>query len=267
MSLINEALKKAQQERARQASPLQGSREAPAAARPVPAATSAGFPFFRLFIGLVIAGSALASAVAFMVFLYVQTRTPVPVQPIAAEPVRLESAPVTLQAPAPVISSTSTEPLLVMDELPDLPTTRLDPPSGPEIETTPPVPPPAVAETKPTPVETRPPPVDPEPLDTPAHGLAGSPKDPATTTPDPAPAIRATGPPPDHQDRVNDYLRHLTVSGIRLSGPDSKVVLNNRVYRLTETVLDTDFYLKIVGIEHTQIHFQDEYGKRHLKRF
>jgi len=67
---------------------------------------------------------------------------------------------------------------------------------------------------------------------------------------------------------VQEYVRQASVTGIRLSGPSPKVVLNNRVYRLNENVLDSQgIPIRIVGIERTTITFEDEYGFRYTKRF
>ncbi len=298
MSLINDALKKAQKERAQQQAGDRRSllQEASAttarsgSTHPHTRSAAPSLPWFKLLFGLIIAGSTLASAIAFMIFLFVQVQSgdSGPVPPSANPP--REPAGVTIvmtpqgNSSSPISEKDNLEinPVLLskdslaanLDSAPNL-STRKVPGTGekpvseaPAEASAPPPPsdpdspspePPAIPTTPQNPAAEMPPAVNP-PID---PALVGSPKAPVPasfSTPSPQPST-------EDRQQIEDYIRNANVTGVRLSGPDSKVVLNNRVYRLKEQVLDLDLHLMIVGIQKSLITFEDEYGSRYTKRF
>lgn len=289
MSLINEALKKAQKERALQAgksrkSLLQES-DSPGSSQAGAARANTSLPLVKLLFGLVIAGSTLASAVAFMIFLFIQVQekpaAPAPrntdlsqaspsviLNPGISNPANTREVPKPQPDPVGLSNQTLSQnleeaPTLTANRLPTEEPTSPPPESNPAPEPTLPTPEPSTPEFNvPTP--------DPEPEDNGNvtsdldPGLVGSSKNPYPSLPNP-PETQSLS--PRNQERVEEYIRNASVTGTRLSGPDSKVVLNNKVYRIQELVLDFDLYLKVVGIQKRQIIFEDEYGFRYTKRF
>jgi len=302
MSLINEALKKAQRERSRQEASAKSSllREGNPAETPEPAGGNRrkqDLPLFKLIFGLIIAGSVLASAIAFMLFLYMQVSSSPPSELPTANSTSEKSTGTEVvltpardgsREPGEVHSTGETNTLSVslqeasrnLENAPDLEVTRVASPPLPGKGES------LAAETSAGSGETvhaRPAEID-EPSPTsdlqvssaspvdyhgneepPAPGLKGSAKDPGSHTQ--AAADKKSLSSGNKNDRIENYIGNATIAGIRLSGADSKVVLNNRVYRLQEWVLDTDIKLKIIGIEKNHIHFEDEHGTRYTKRF
>ena len=293
MSLINEALKKAQKERALQEGKSRKSllqESDPQGPRPGgPSRGNSGLPLVKLLFGLIIAGSTLASAVAFMIFLFIQVQdqseppTPIETQPTPRSPTvniqtgGLESSPL----PGKPVSETNPvqfsnqSALQNLENAPPLTADRVPsetensngsetspiPAEPPAPSTTPPKSTPEPSPASPTPDR----PENPAPQETTLDpALVGSSKNSTLSNPTPS---RKDSLSPDELERIEEYIRNASVTGIRLSGPDSKVVLNNRVYRIQELVLDFDLYLKIVGIQKRQIVFEDEYGSRYTKRF
>ncbi|MDI1320326.1 MAG: hypothetical protein PSW75_09070 [bacterium] len=62
------------------------------------------------------------------------------------------------------------------------------------------------------------------------------------------------------------YIENLRVAGIRASATDSKVLMNDRVYRLGDTV-ERELGLKIVGITSSSLTFENEAGARYTRTF
>lgn len=339
MSLINDALKRAQQEREkslpRRGLLQQGQPEDTAA--PAPAApVRSGLPVLTLVFGLIIGGSALAAAVAFGVFLWVQlddrktppaderspaiTETRVnldPADPASSAPAASPSSPslvaqsnqaavdratggtspaasTTAPAPPPKATRAATTPGKEPKTVPTepLPAEDLTPQRTTEVAaiSTRSAPTPAPNEADPDEIEalrqelealrtelaavkTNPAP-DPSATQR-AGGDQPSPiRSPSTTDPPPAPRQSETAPPPapaaaNPNPEVQDYVSRASITGIRLSGASPKVVLNNRVYRLGELVLDSNpgLLIRIVDIQRTTLTFEDEHGFRYTKRF
>lgn len=283
MSLINEALKKAQKERALQEGKSRKSllqESDPQGPRPGGSSRgNSGLPLVKLLFGLVIAGSTLASAIAFMIFLFIQVQDK-PKPPAETETQPLLSSPtVSIQTgetesrplPAKIVSETNPVQLSNqvasqnLENAPTLTANRLSSEAEksikPEADLQPaetsvpstnlPESNPGTSPTPSTTVQTEnsiPPETTLDP------GLVGSSKNPTPPPPTPLPRDSLS---PGELERVENYIRNASVTGIRLFGPDSKVVLNNRVYRIQELVLDFDLYLKIVGIQKRQILFEE----------
>jgi len=87
---------------------------------------------------------------------------------------------------------------------------------------------------------------------------------PAAAKPEPAPAKPA--PAPKLEPRAITYIESIRVMGIRASATDSKVLMNDRVYRVGDTV-EHEMGLKIVGITANSLTFEDERGGRFTRTF
>ena len=347
MSLINDALKRAQQEREKQTpkrglmqsdvqpatpdSAMKGSPTQPQFGGAHPIGKPQGMPVLTLVFGLIIGGSALAAAISFGVFLYFQMDDPVVPEsssPITPQEVRLSPESITSpdsESGAGSVTDANPTPIQLSNQSAvnrPIDLAEVEPPSlasDPEPE------PGAVA--KPAPVEviaeaapavivaTEPDPeiealreelaalrnelasvqatqeagpsldsseieinddvsgsLTPATVDAMDPGLAGSDKAPvsaAISEPSPPsnsalPTVATEGGIP----AVEAYVSQASVTGIRLSGASPKVVLNNRVYRLNESVLDSGgIPIRIVEISRDRLTFEDQNGFKYIKRF
>ncbi len=302
MSLINDALKRAQQERDRQKGTpgAAGSPPAPAPQQPVyaspPPKPMAGQPggvnFLKVFVGLIIAGSALASAVAFMIFLWVQTDSKP--QPQTDKPLEVS---VSLQpegnadqglpaegrpkpdtgSQTPDTVSLSNDAALVrqLDSAPTVAASLTE--LTPQDVNTPRVEANQLAANPPGSTE-QPSTINHSPSTTAAvteisgtdPGLIGSPKlsypetaQEGSAPAEPSPVPNLDGPLPE----LENFVRNARITAVRLSGTSPKIVMNNRVYRLNDDILDLQISLSIVDIQQNQVVFQDEHGFRYTKRF
>ncbi|HEX2099119.1 MAG TPA: hypothetical protein VHF69_00565 [Candidatus Synoicihabitans sp.] len=255
MSLINDALKKAQKMRQQEPAAPAPDAAPPAAAAPAPAAAAAPLPpparptpafsvppalqrhrrSNRPLVITLLLGTSIALAV--LVFLYVSgDQRPAGMAP-APRPV-IEPAPV-VTSPASASARTEPTPTTAAD------TSRTNAPvvtAAPEVSfpaATPAVSPPAIS----------PAPVTPAPIVT-------APVEPAPVEPVPA------GPDP----RILDYLERLRITGIRPSATDPKVLMNDRVYRLND-VVDRSLGLRITGIVPGGLTFTDARGETYEKNF
>ncbi len=243
MSLINDALKKAQRERS------EGGMEATG---PTPGSARTSTPGGKSLA--LIAGGALALVVVSVgttiYLLNRPARTPAP--QVAANP-----QPV---APAATPTPTPETPKAVVTETPP-----------PAIATKP-----AIVETKPAaapanPVATQvaavPPPT------TPAAPVAAATPAPATPEPQkrvesaavPAP-VAATPSPAPSDDRIHQFLDNLRVAGVRAAGNDSRVMMNDKVYRLNE-IVDRNLSLRLIKVEANNLTFSDINGNMYVKFF
>jgi cytoskeletal protein RodZ len=94
---------------------------------------------------------------------------------------------------------------------------------------------------------------------------------PAATEPPPADVARSEPPatnssarsfPPagPHQDhKILALINNLHVTGVRVAGDDSKVLMNNRVYRVND-MIDYELGVKLTGVSTTALTFVDENG-------
>lgn len=216
MSLINDALKKAQRQR--------HGDDAPAASAPVPGGgprpaietgRSADAPKPVALIAAGVVGAAAVVAVGAF---------------FALRPTADQAAPTVAKAesPAPAAPVPSPTPL---------------PAADPVVLTVPvPVPPP-------TPVVAAPPPAAPV----------------APVAPPPAPAV-ASGPPPSPSSRFVAAADAFRVVGIRAAGADSKVLMNDRVYRVGDMV-DHDFGIRLTGATANSLTFTDGTGASYTRYF
>lgn len=86
-------------------------------------------------------------------------------------------------------------------------------------------------------------------------------------TPAPAPEPAAVDLAPGKMEpRAIDFIEGIRVAGIRASSTDSKVLMNDRVYRLGDTV-DRALHLKLVEITSSSLTFEDSRGSRYTRGF
>lgn len=65
---------------------------------------------------------------------------------------------------------------------------------------------------------------------------------------------------------MNAFLDRLHVTGIRSSGAESKVLMNDRVYRVND-VVDRALGLKLVKVSPDTLTFEDANGLTYTKTF
>jgi len=241
MSLINEALKKAQRERASHAETVAGPASVagtqqverrilagpPGYARPsgpsagvilgsisvVLAALALGLVFWKA--GPTAADSAPAAPVA-AVTPVAAPAVPTPAPAVAPVPMPVTAPLVAAPTPAP------TGPAPLFSEPPPL-TVAL--PSAPVASPLPATPPPAFAA--------------------------------------PAPAV-TVAPTPDHANAVAAWLEDLSIQSVRFAGPDSRVLIRNRVFALGSTV-ERSLGLRVAEIHPNRIVFIDDAGTEFIK--
>jgi len=69
--------------------------------------------------------------------------------------------------------------------------------------------------------------------------------------------------PPPHMVTIIENLR---VAGIRAAGDDSKVLMNDRVYRLND-IVDHELGLKLTGVTAKSLTFEDDHGAVYTRHF
>jgi len=275
MSLISEALKKAQRQRTENG-------EAPAAdAAQTPAARVERRekpPGFQSQMMMVIGGAAAVVALAVVaggIWLWRSGRPPEPAAPQVATAATAPAATPQHAAPSPA----PTPPPPVAPE-----TKHVEAPAVAQAvaATPPPVAnraPVAAVPQAPVALTVAPPPTPAPPAAATATS-AGGPQftlplpqsEPAVQTaaaqPITLPTVGADRPaekpkPPPHMITIINNLR---VAGIRASGGDSKVLMNDRVYRLND-IIDPEMGLRLVGVTPTSLTFQDDRGASYTRNF
>lgn len=223
MSLINDALKKAQKQRTGDAPDLAklpaigGEPAARIARRDKPPA----FNSLMMWIGV---GSATLLIVVVGAFFLIRWMIKSPEVPATAK------APVVVQSTAPTKESPAALPApSIAKPVPSVVTVQ---PSVPEV----------VVETKPVVVATAEPP-------------------PPVEAPKPA-AVAAAA--PKMASKAVAYIDGLRVAGVRASGAESKVLMNDRVYRIGDTV-EHVLGLKLAAITVDSLTFEDENGARYTR--
>jgi hypothetical protein len=245
MSLINDALKKAQKQRTGESQSLDtmpgvGGESAARIAR---RAKPIGFNVLLLRIGLGAAG--LIVLIVGGIFL---TRLVLD-RPVAPAPVK--TAPVVDNAtkPVPIASAPANQ-----GSAPAAPAAAAPAGSTPTFT----VPATAAAPTPAAPDVTNPPQVAATDL---------KPIAPAAPAPAPEPEpVKIAPPAPKLGARGVAFVDSLRVSGIRASTTDSKVLMNDRVYRIGDTV-EHELGIKLVGISSSSLTFEDERGARYSRNF
>ena len=260
MSLINEALKKAQKQRTGETTPLPaiGGESAERIAR---RNKPAGFNKLLLYLG----GGGAAFAVMVIVGVLIFRKSPSTPAPspapvaspapvsVAATPVVKPTEPAAIPAaPAPTVAQAApTSPAPTSATVAPV----LTPPVE-KVSAKPEPPAPVVMAEAPKPVVPLPPPAPVTVTTAPAVTLAEPPK------PEPAkPAL-----PGKLETRAINYIESIHVAGIRASTTDAKVLMNDRVYRVG-SVVERDMGLKLTGITANSLTFEDEHGATYTRTF
>ena len=260
MSLINDALKKAQRQRTGETAPQPSLPSAPTGGehpepRVVKRPKPAGFNAQMLKLGLVIGSAALILVVSVLIWSFakpapaprVQAKTPPAPEPAAKATVVASSEKPTAAATAPV----TTFSLNIPEPAPAKPEPVQPEPAKPEpVKKSPPVEKAVVQTEAPAKRVEAPAPV----AETPVKAVEPVEK--------PAPVVAKPKPDP----RVLAYIDTLRVTGIRAAGADSKVLMNDRVYRLND-VIEHQFGLKLVGVAVGALSFEDAQGATYTRNF
>ena len=254
MSLINDALKKAQRQRT-EGNPAPAEVSAPGttpeqlhrvARREKPAG-------FRAQL-LLIAGGAIATVLVLGLGAMYFFRSNQPAA-VPASPAPVATAPTTaaVQTPQPKVATPAAAPATLSVSSP---------------QTTNPVPTGTPAPAAQFPVATAPAPSTPA-VSTPVQfALPAAPA--VETTPVTAAATGASSPGsadrPKPSTRMIGVIEHFRVGGIRMAGTDSKVLMNDKVYRLNDTV-DYELNIRLTGIEPKALTFEDSHGAIYVRTF
>lgn len=245
MSLINDALKKAQRERST-------APEHPDAITPPPTARSAAprgelrakgnpWPVILVVIALVGGGAA--------VWFLKPSGKPEPAAPSVAANTAAPAAP----AQAPSASPTpAAEPVQL----------QFTPPAGkPAAASTTPTATPTAGAPLPAPTTTAPALQQPTPLAAPAAVAAA----PVAVQPPPAPAAEPLKINLQMEDpRILAFLDAARIQGIRSVADDAKLLMNSKVFR-QGAVVDRELGLKLVQILPTELVFEDSHGIQYRK--
>jgi len=232
MSLINEALKKAQHQRTgpSDAPPMPGGSMGPRG--------GSGMP--KGLLVMIGAGACVVIVISVVATVMFVNRTPAP-KVVAAVPVSVAAdaktaAPLTA-APSPVVIA----PVTIKIPLPVAPPVEIPPAPRPVADNTPAA---APAVAAPAPVTAAPVPAA---------------ETPATVAKEPV----AEG---SLSDRINDYVDKLRVTGIRTSESGSKVLMNDKVYRAND-IVNRALGLRLVKIAADSLTFADASGATYVKNF
>ncbi len=253
MSLINDALKKAQKQRTGDIPPLSslpgvgGESAARIAKRDKPVGFNAQLA--RLALG---AGGVLVVVVAAGYFALRSSRRPIAetnVAPAGAKPAASPAiAPQTAGA-APGGQKPTTPPVTFTLPIapPAAPVSSITSSAGSEALAT-------IAAPKPdAPVEAKP-------------AGAQTPVGPPSTTSAEAPVAKPAGSPAKLDSKSINFIESLRIAGIRASATDSKVLMNDHVYRVGD-IVEHDLGLKLTGITASSLTFEDERGARYTRSF
>lgn len=246
MSLINDALKKAQRQRTGGAEPSPDAAGSPTPADGTRRPTSST-PWLLLVGGAVLG---VVLAVGAFILWPRSAATPAQTAAVTPAPATTATAPATQPANPPVATVTPAQPAEV--------TTATAPAVQPAVAL-------PIAAT-PAPVETTPAPTTPAtvtlqvPVPAPAVAATEPAKKPAT----PAPAAPAEPAGPSAAF-VNTVLS-LRVAGIRFAGADSKVIMNDRVFRIGDMV-EVNAGIRLTGVTPDSLTFVDLSGATYTRRF
>lgn len=212
MSLISEALKKAQRSRGDPAYAGDGETHAPRRGRGGHGMPSGVFAFIAM-------GAVALVVIAVVVTIIVVKRTP---------PTFADNRPTASKTPVIPADSSERPPITI-------PTAAQNPVSS-------------------TPVisvgnETR---IDAQPAEA-KHGT-------------PALPSGATTPPGTPSQRIQDFVDAIRVAGVRNSGAESKVLMNDRVFRIND-IVDRSLGVRLIGVQSDTLTFRDESGAVYTKTF
>lgn len=265
MSLINDALKKAQRERSGETPPATPPEKPPGKIAPpapppsAPAASSSGSSGFKgmpLIIALVVVVAGLltwramgpSKDVTPVEHAIAETQSPAPIA-VTTERRAADSQPIAASVPPPVVELTPTPPPAAVVAAKPEPAAQL-PAVSPEL------PQQAIIVNIPSATTER----QTQTSMLPAMVIT-IPDTPVGTSPAaPLVSVRQQDP------RILAYLDALRVNGIRPSPDDPKVLANNRVYRIND-VVDRELNLRLTAIAPSRLTFEDERGMPYVKNF
>lgn len=236
MSLINDALKKAQKQRTGESPSLASmpSVGGEPAARIAKRAKPVGFNSLLIRVG---AGAVALIAVIATGWVFLRSKsvpTTAPQSPTVAQAKPAATTPATSSPPPAAVPATTPAFTLQVAPKPEV--------IAPKPETV------QVAVTKPA---------VPQPAAQP----------PATATSTKTPTVpTAPAAPLKLEPREINFIENIRVAGIRASTTDSKVLMNDRVYRIGDTV-EHEMGLKLTGITANSLTFEDERGARYTRTF
>ncbi|WOO42052.1 hypothetical protein [Rubellicoccus peritrichatus] len=288
MSLINQALKKRQRggDPAPVEQPVRPQPE-PTAFRPTHAETQPGYQLLYWVVGGGILIAGIVAAVALTIVL--MSPKPQAVQVPEEEPLGVR---VTLQAPAaevPVVQNPQPAPVVQSNPAPPAPqtTAQVESPVQTTVNETAAVAPTPTAAPK-TPEAAPPSPPAPTPTvvaasEAPPSTPVSSPEPAATSKPpqvsqQPVKIGKAEDekpepPPPDEpipgaepDPKVLAFLESSRITGIKVAGKQSRVLMNNQVFK-TDSIVQPETKLRITEIQPNEILFVDESGIQYRKQF
>ena len=115
----------------------------------------------------------------------------------------------------------------------------------------------------PKPEPAAPKPESPKPVVQQASPMVKAPvSQPAVISPQPV----AVAAPQKLEPRAMTFIDNIKVAGIRASATDSKVLMNDRVYRVGD-IVEHEMALKLTGITSNSLTFEDERGGRYTRTF
>jgi hypothetical protein len=249
MSLINDALKKAQRLRTEDAAgpapPMPGGGGGRVAKR--------GEPRTPQQLVLIAAGvvALVVLTVVATVWLINRPTAPKP-EPVAASPATKPAVNVSTPPPiivAPLITPEPEPVAAVPATTAPKPKPTVPPGAAPRAT----VPAPAVAQSKPPPPATV---VPAAVTETPAV---------AATEPPPAAPAPPAG-PPQPNEKIHAFVDAIRVTAIRSAGDDSRVQMNDRVFRVND-IVDRSLGLRLTKVEQNILTFTDANGATYVKNF
>ena len=85
---------------------------------------------------------------------------------------------------------------------------------------------------------------------------------PVTPTAPSTPSAPATPPRPD--ERVATYIESIRIAGVRAQGADSRVLINERVYRLND-IIERTLGIRLIKVDSSSLTFADPNGGTYTK--
>lgn len=280
MSLINEALKKAQRQRSLDAAPLSSAPSGVAAAAVTTHVRAASHKrsLAPLWFGLGVL--ALGAGTTALVMRYGfdsgknEPAGPVALAPVAPPPPA--SAPVAAPASAPeapAVSVTSpagaAAPAAPMVVLPPIPAATPNTPASPPAPAAHPAPAasaPAIARSAPSPAPAVSTPTTPVAPVAPAASSQVTVPLPESSAPAPAPVtpVAAAPSPAEREAKIYAFLNTLRLTGVRGLDRDARVLMNERVWRLNDIVAP-ELGLRLSAVRPNLLVFTDAQGKTYEK--
>jgi hypothetical protein len=248
MSLINDALKKAQKMRHEET--LAAGKTAAGETRPDGGRSRVSPGMIALISG----GTALAVCAVVLAGIVLMRSTRSAAPSPAPEPLQLAVQETKTQAAEPAAATRPVSTPLV--QTPPAPSTIPSQDAGPLIAL------PSSMGAKPVAQEPAP-----APAPQPQQPAAAAQEKPSSAQQ--APVFVFTQPEPDHSKpnpASQRFVDRLRVTGVRKTSSGAKVMLNEKVYRIND-VVDQTLGLRLIEAESDRLVFTDEYGHRYVRNF